>query len=261
MDLAGVLDPQQDVPRITRVIERAQRQTQSEIQIVIVNQVQEGYTPKRMATTLFNQWRLGPAEKNNGVLILVVLDERRTEIEVGKGLNKAMNADWCQGTLQETASPAFLREEYGEGLLATVERVSKRLEEVDSGAVVYNNRHNSWVEWSEAAFLFSGYIWIYAYDRKYPIKENCPECNADKKTWEVGEWVTTLEATDKWDGQRQSNSTCKSCGYVYTRNSIIRKYDGSTVDSNGSVSYYYDSGVSGDDSGGSSDGGGGGDSW
>lgn len=89
-----------------------------------------------MATTLFNQWRLGSAARNNGILILVVLDERRTEIEVGRGLDQVLNAEWCQQTLQENASPAFRQEEYGKGLLATVEAITTKLQDEGDGGLV-----------------------------------------------------------------------------------------------------------------------------
>ncbi|KAL3929138.1 MAG: hypothetical protein SGBAC_012342, partial [Bacillariaceae sp.] len=77
-----------------------------------------------------------------------------------------------------------------------------------------------------------------AYESRYPIKVNCPSCDAGKDTWkfdyneeEGGGWVTTLEATDKRDAA--------NCGHVYTQMGYIRKYDGSTVDSDGNTMYYY----------------------
>jgi len=274
MDLAGVLDPKTDVAPLVKAIQKAERKTGTELQIVIVDNVQKGYTPKKMATTLFNQWHLGSAQKNNGVLILVVLDERRTEIEVGKALDQAMNADWCTLTLKQTASPAFRREEYGKGLLATVQKVSQRLVEVDRGTLATSkNQEGSGLPHVNGPPLENGlgvcapsiFVVIYALylQGKYPIGVDCPQCNADKETWTYGEegWVTTKEATDQVEGLQELRGVCANCGYVYTKTRTIRRYDGSTVDSDGNVSYYYNDSDSSSDSGGSSDGGGGGDSW
>ncbi|KAL3928966.1 MAG: hypothetical protein SGBAC_012416 [Bacillariaceae sp.] len=256
MDLAGVLDPN-EVPEITQVVEEAQRKTQSEIQIVIVDKVQKGYTPKRMSTTLFNEWELGTAQKNNGVLILVVLDQRRTEIEVGKALDSAMNAEWCQRTLQETASPAFRQERYTQGVLKAVQAVSQRLQEVDSGLIVTKNQPNfgsdlfDTIERVQTYLCLSLFLFVFgwsAYESSYPIKVNFPSCDAGKDTWkfdyneeEGGGWVTTLEATDERDGAKELKGTCANCGHVYTQTDYIRKYDGSTVDSDGNTMYYYNS--------------------
>ncbi|CAJ1951878.1 unnamed protein product [Cylindrotheca closterium] len=269
MDLAGVLDPDRDVPNIIQAMNEAQQKTQSEIQILIVNKVEKGYTPKKMATTLFNQWKLGSSQKNNGVLLLVVLDERRTELEVGQALDAAFSKEWCQTTLQETASPAFRQEQYGKGLLATVQRVSQRLDEVDRGGelLLLSNRKNWFGNMSGGArmSLFAygltfSLFFFFANEARYPIKVNCPSCNANRDTWET-DYKVTLEATDEQEGEEELIGTCANCGHVYTQTRPIRKYDGSTVDGDGNTSYYYNDSSSSSDSGGSSDGGGGGDSW
>lgn len=264
MDLAGVLGPE-DVPEILEVMEKAQQKTQSEIQILIVDQVENGFTPKSMATELFNQWKLGTAKKNNGVLILVVLDERRTEIEVGKALDSAMNAQWCQRILKQNASPAFRQKQYGKGILTTVQEVSQKLEEVDHGLSTSPRMGSDLLPVEVRVlgiFIIAFSPMLSAYMDRYQIRVNCPSCNAGKDTWEYSEegWVTTLEATDNKAGVSELKGTCANCGYVYSKTRSIRRYDGSTTDEDGNLNYYYYNDRS-SDSGGSSDGGGGGDSW
>ncbi|CAB9499588.1 Pfam:DUF477 [Seminavis robusta] len=127
MDLARVLSTEEHLAILTS-IQQAQDRTGTEIQVILVDQIDPvKRSPKQMATDLFNQWKIGPAGKNNGVLILAVLDQHRVEIEVGSGIDTWMSADWCTRTLQETAVPQCRQGQYGKGILQTVDRVAKRL--------------------------------------------------------------------------------------------------------------------------------------
>jgi len=96
-------------------------------QVVVTDQIMDPLTPKQMATALFNQWHIGPRDKNNGVLVLVVLDQRRVEIEVGAGIGDLLNQEWCARTLQHTTVPAFRQYEYGHGIARAIQAVGDRM--------------------------------------------------------------------------------------------------------------------------------------
>src|SRR5688572_10896252 len=55
-------------------------------QLVVVTVDSVPGTAKQFATDLFNHWRLGSADKNEGVLVLLVMGQRRLEIETGTGI-------------------------------------------------------------------------------------------------------------------------------------------------------------------------------
>ena len=61
------------------------------------------------------------------MLVLVVKDQRRVEVEVGVGLNRRMSSSWCSGMLQDVAIPEFKEGRYGKGVAAAVERIGERL--------------------------------------------------------------------------------------------------------------------------------------
>jgi uncharacterized protein len=46
----------------------------------------EGGSIEGYANQLFNKWKIGMKNEENGVLILIALEERKTKIEVGYGL-------------------------------------------------------------------------------------------------------------------------------------------------------------------------------
>ena len=55
------------------------------IDVVLVRSLGEA-VPKTAATALFNQWKIGDKASNNGLLMLLVLDQHRIEFETGYGL-------------------------------------------------------------------------------------------------------------------------------------------------------------------------------
>ncbi len=60
----------------------------------------QGESIEAAAVQIFNTWGLGQKDKNNGVLLLVVPNERRMRIEVGYGL---------EGTLTDVATSRIIR--------------------------------------------------------------------------------------------------------------------------------------------------------
>ena len=133
MDLSKVIDASQ-AARIESTIAQVEADTGTEFQVLIVDKIQPStISSKTFATETFNRWRIGPKEKNNGVLLLVSLNDRRVEIEIGKGLNHYMDSSWCTAALETHAVPSFKLKEYGVGIANVVTVIAQRLRDVDSG--------------------------------------------------------------------------------------------------------------------------------
>ncbi len=66
------------------------------------------------ATDLFNAWGIGTKEKNNGVLLLIAVKERRVRIEVGRGLESVLPNDLCAQILRQQVTPFLRTERYGQ---------------------------------------------------------------------------------------------------------------------------------------------------
>ncbi len=74
--------------------------------------------PKDFATRLFERWQIGQAARDNGLLLLTVLDQRRTEVETGYGLEGLLPDAVIYRSLSEALYPAFQQGEFAEGLSA-----------------------------------------------------------------------------------------------------------------------------------------------
>merc|ERR1719440_2700547 len=97
------------------MIREAEKETGTEMVVVTLPSI-GSQTPKKFATALFNEWGIGRAEPNNGVLVLVVKDARRIEVEVGDGLVNKFSHSWTDKMLEENVLPASKAGAYSRGV-------------------------------------------------------------------------------------------------------------------------------------------------
>jgi uncharacterized protein len=73
------------------------------------------------------QTGIGKSGKDNGVLVLVALDEREWRIEVGYGLEGDITDIETNLIAQRYLVPAFQQENYGEGLYDTIAALGEQI--------------------------------------------------------------------------------------------------------------------------------------
>jgi len=81
----------------------------------------------QFATDLFNSWKIGSKEKNNGVLILLSIGDQDYQLIAGKGLEGTLPAGDVAQLLGEYLEPYFQIEDYGGGALSIYGAVVQRL--------------------------------------------------------------------------------------------------------------------------------------
>jgi uncharacterized protein len=74
------------------------------IDVVFVKTIGE-LVPKQVAHELFNTWKIGNKETNNGLLILIVEDQKRIEFETGYGLEGVLPDVICYRIQQQYMIP------------------------------------------------------------------------------------------------------------------------------------------------------------
>jgi uncharacterized protein len=65
--------------------------------------------------TVANHWRLGRAEHDDGLLLVVAVNQRQVDLELGKGLESAISSELSRSVVHDL-SPAFRAEQYAAGL-------------------------------------------------------------------------------------------------------------------------------------------------
>jgi uncharacterized protein len=116
-DFAGVIDADSK-GKMTVFSERLAKEGKAEIAIVTIKSMQEfGFANiEEAAVKLFEEWGIGKKGKDNGVLILASMKERKIRIEVGYGLEEKVPDGRAGDIIRNGIAPYFKSQRYGEGL-------------------------------------------------------------------------------------------------------------------------------------------------
>lgn len=122
-DFAGVIDSTFK-NKISSLISELEKKTSAEIAVVVVDSISP-YDEKEYARMLFNKWGIGKKGKDNGVLVLVAIRERRWRIETGYGIENVLSDQLC-GEIGNKYMVPYLKEgKYGEALYNGVSEITK----------------------------------------------------------------------------------------------------------------------------------------
>jgi uncharacterized protein len=129
-DFAGVIDASS-----AAAIDRASRALQAATGDVVVVATIPTFAPyadiREYAVKLFENHGqgIGQKGKDNGLLVLVAVRDRKVWIEVGYGLEEFITDGYSGETSREFMAPAFRRGEFGQGVAAGVTRLVGRIAE------------------------------------------------------------------------------------------------------------------------------------
>lgn len=105
MDYAGVLGPERKAA-LENAIRAGTASNGSQLVVVSLASLKGGEIGD-FANRLFAQWRIGEKGKDNGVLLLLALEERQVGIEVGYGFEEALPDGRCGRIRDEVILPPF----------------------------------------------------------------------------------------------------------------------------------------------------------
>ncbi|KUR73040.1 hypothetical protein AQZ52_07545 [Novosphingobium fuchskuhlense] len=83
----------------------------------------KGMTIEQFGLALGNGWGIGDKARNDGVLLIVAPNERKTRIEVGKGLEATLSNPLCARIISEDMVPRFKAGAYEAGIEAGTRRI------------------------------------------------------------------------------------------------------------------------------------------
>lgn len=121
-DLAGVMS-RDEVELLEEKAEAFEDSTSNQITIVTIKSIGI-YDVSDYATKLGNRWGIGKAARNNGVLILVAINEHRMNISVGKGLEGALTDLVSGRIIRNEMAPSFREGKYYRGLDRALDAVA-----------------------------------------------------------------------------------------------------------------------------------------
>lgn len=115
-----------DRQRINALINSVEDGTTVEIAVVILPSIGE-QVPKDFAVELFNTWGIGKKGKDNGLLLLIVLDQRRWEFETGYGLEGDLPDATLKRIGENKLVPGLRANRMGDGIYDALVAVAEKL--------------------------------------------------------------------------------------------------------------------------------------
>ena len=153
-DYAEVLTPEQESILESKLSHLATTDG-TEMSVVTVLNL-GGDTVENYAVSLFAEWGIGKKDKDNGLLLLVAIEDREMRIEVGYGLEGTITDAQAYWIIRDVITPAFKNEDYYGGIVGAVDKVTEAitgttvLSSLESEPLPINNNKAS----SLLSFLF-----------------------------------------------------------------------------------------------------------
>lgn len=120
-DEARVLS-QSVVDKLEAELKQIEDSTTNQIAILIIPSL-DGANLEEYSLQVAEKWKLGTAKNDNGVLILIVVDDHKVRIEVGQGLEGVLTDALSNRIIRNEMAPNFRKGDYNAGVLAAVRSI------------------------------------------------------------------------------------------------------------------------------------------
>src|SRR5690242_14609619 len=114
------------VARINQILGDLESKATAQVAVVMLPSIGEANRVE-FAQRLFEHWKIGQAEKDNGLLILFILDQRNIRFHTGFGLEGLLNDARCKQIQQQFMVPSFKEGDYNSGMLLGIKKVNEIL--------------------------------------------------------------------------------------------------------------------------------------
>jgi uncharacterized protein len=130
--------------------------TSNQIAILTISSL-DGESIEEYSLRVAEKWKLGQKDKDNGVLLLIAVDDHKMRIEIGHGLEGVLTDALSNRIIRNEMAPAFRRADFDEGVTAAITGITKAI-----GGEYTANDSNELGELSTTARILIG-LGIYAF--------------------------------------------------------------------------------------------------
>ncbi len=154
-DYASILSSE-EISALETKLENFEKQTTIEIAVVTISSL-DGDSVENVAQEIFTKWGIGKKDKNNGVLLLISLADRKTRIHTGYGVEGDLTDIGTAYIQQEIITPAFRNGDYFGGINGAVDKMIEALGGVNIVPEDYSSEKSGFP--LEFIFIF-GFIFL-----------------------------------------------------------------------------------------------------
>jgi uncharacterized protein len=117
VDLAGIIDAGSEAG-LNRYLMELEQKTTAQMVVLTINSLEGEPIEDVSIDVAHNRWKLGQKDKDNGVLILVALNDRKYRFEVGYGLEGVLPDSLVGSIGRQYLVPYFQKGDYATGITA-----------------------------------------------------------------------------------------------------------------------------------------------
>ena len=121
-DYAKVISPETS-QRLNQTLEDFEKKTSSQILVAIFPKMQSDSSIEDYTHRIFQRWRPGQKNKDNGAVLFIFIQDRRMRIEVNYGLEGSLPDAICKRIIEDEIKPHFKNNDYDGGLTAGVNAI------------------------------------------------------------------------------------------------------------------------------------------
>lgn len=126
-DYANII-PDSQQQELEAKLQTVAAQGKAQISVVII-QTTDGEDIEGYSMAVASSWGIGESGKDNGLLFLTAVKDRKMRFEVGYGLEGALNDAKCGRIMDRYVIPQFRNGDYVGGIIAGVDGIIAQLEE------------------------------------------------------------------------------------------------------------------------------------
>ncbi len=113
-DRAHILSTE-TITQLTQKLADFEAKTSNQIAVLTIPSL-EGEVLEEYSLRVVSTWKLGQADKDNGVLLLIAKSDRKIRIEVGYGLEADLTDFRCQQIIRNEITPEFRNQNFDQGI-------------------------------------------------------------------------------------------------------------------------------------------------
>jgi uncharacterized protein len=141
--------------RLEKQLQAYEDSTTNQIAILIINSL-DGQPIEDYSIKVAEQWKLGTKKNDNGVILIIAIDDHAMRIEVGKGLEGVLTDAISSEIIRNEMAPNFRRGDYDAGVQEAVNSIIKAIggEYKSSNVGARSNDDSLGTKIFNAAFIF-----------------------------------------------------------------------------------------------------------
>ena len=117
---------QETIDQLEKRLAHYEDSSSNQIAILIISSL-DGESLEDYSIKVADKWALGKKNKDNGVLLLIAVDDHKMRMEVGEGLEGVLTDAMSSRIIRNEMAPAFRRGDFDSGVTAAIDGIIKAI--------------------------------------------------------------------------------------------------------------------------------------